>query len=236
MSDLPWLDELDPFPDIDQALTDPNGLLAAGSSLTSRQLIAAYSAGIFPWYEADQPILWWSPNPRSVIVPSELKISRSLKKRLMSNEFTVTIDTQFDQVIAACAGPRSYSDGTWITSDMYDAYVKLHELGYAHSIECHYEGELVGGLYGVSLGALFFGESMFHHKTDASKVAMAYLCRLMTELNCPLIDCQVENDHLNSLGAINISRREFKAVLDQYVHSDNSIDWSTIPSTLRPWS
>ena len=235
MSSLPWLEAGDPFPDIDQALSDPNGLLAAGASLTSRQLIKAYSAGIFPWYEADQPILWWSPNPRSVLLPDQLKISRSLRKKLRSNQFTVSLDTQFDKVIAACAGPRAYSDGTWITTDMYNAYVKLHQQGYAHSIECSFEGELVGGLYGLSLGSLFFGESMFHYRTDASKVAMAYICRLMTELNCPLIDCQVENDHLNSLGAVNISRRAFRGYLSQYVDSDHAIDWSTLPSVLSPW-
>ena len=235
MSSLPWLEAGDPFPDIDQALSDPNGLLAAGASLTSQQLIKAYTAGIFPWYEAGQPILWWSPNPRSVLIPDQLNISRSLKKKLNSNEFTVSLDTQFEKVIAACAGPRAYSDGTWITTDMYNAYVKLHQQGYAHSIECSFEGELVGGLYGLSLGSLFFGESMFHYRTDASKVAMAYLCRLMTELNCPLIDCQVENDHLNSLGAMNISRREFRGYLTQYTDAEHAIDWSALPSILSPW-
>jgi len=235
MSALPWLEAGDQFPDIDQALSDPNGLLAAGASLTSRQLIKAYSAGIFPWYEADQPVLWWSPDPRSVLVPDQLKISRSLTKRLKSNAFTVTLDTQFDKVISACAGPRTYSDGTWITTDMYNAYVKLHEQGYAHSIECSFEDELVGGLYGVSLGSLFFGESMFHHKTDASKVAMAYLCRLMSELNSPLIDCQIENDHLNSLGATNISRHEFRGYLNQYVDASHAINWSALPTTLSAW-
>ena len=166
------------FPDIDYALEEPNGLLAVGGDLSTNRLIAAYKHGIFPWYQDNQPILWWSPNPRCVIDPSTFKASKTLAKKIARGEFDIGIDQNFTNVIAACS-QRDQNEATWITRDMQDAYIKLYEKGVAHSIECYKDGELVGGLYGLSIGSLFFGESMFHRVTDASKVAFAQLMRLM---------------------------------------------------------
>ncbi len=235
MGTVAWLDTAIVFPSIDNALAEPNGLLAAGGDLSVERLIHAYQRGIFPWFEQDQPILWWSPEPRSVVIPGHLKISRSLARTLRGNRFEVRCDTQFSEVIRACAEPRSYSNETWISPEMIDAYIRLHHEGYAHSIEVYAASELVGGLYGVSLGRMFFGESMFHRVTDASKVAFAYLDRLMLDLDCPLIDCQIPNAHLDSLGANTISRSEFKRYLAQNELESNPIDWQLVPEHLPSW-
>ena len=181
--------------------------------LSAERLIRAYSEGIFPWYEDGQPILWWSPDPRAVIQPSNVKISRSLRKRLRRKEFEVRVDTAFDDVVECCQAPRDYSSDTWITNEMQEAYGDLHRRGFAHSVECYLNGMLVGGLYGVSKGRLFFGESMFHSVTDASKIAFAHLCDILQKQGCPIIDCQIPNPHIMSLGVETIPRTEFLGYL-----------------------
>jgi len=237
MNKISWLDPLEvDFPSIHEALDEPNGLIAAGGDLSPERLLLAYRRGIFPWYEQGQPILRWSPNPRAVLFPEALKISRSLRKTLNRRTFEVKLDTAFDEVLQRCSEPREYTAGTWITLEMKLAYERLHRLGFAHSIECFHDGELVGGLYGVGLGRMFFGESMFHRMTDASKVALAYLCRLMRQERGPLIDCQIPNDHLMSLGAAEMERAEFERYLSHYTATDEeAIDWTRLPSDLGPW-
>lgn len=205
-----------PFPPAEQALTEPDGLLAVGADLTPARLLSAYRHGIFPWYSAGQPILWWSPNPRTVLLPKHLHVSRSLQKTLRRGRFRVTADTEFREVIAGCAAPRRGHDGTWITKEMVAAYHRLYALGVAHSVEVWDGKELVGGLYGVALGRVFFGESMFSRATDASKVAIVHLVRQLQRWGFPLLDCQVFNPHLASLGAQPLPRREFLALLDVY--------------------
>ncbi len=204
------------FPPLTKAMTDPDGLLAAGGCLSTKRLLKAYRSGIFPWYSPGEPILWWSPNPRLILFPEQLKVSRSLRKTLRQNTLTFTVDSAFDQVIAACAKPRSYSEGTWISDDMQQAYCRLHQLGYAHSAEAWLNGELVGGLYGIALGKVFFGESMFHTYTDASKVVFVSLIEQLKLWGYQLIDCQVHSQHLESLGAINCERSEFIGLLNRY--------------------
>ena len=227
MSDLVWLSE-DPclFPDIDDALTDPNGLLAIGGDLSAARLIAAYRQGIFPWFEQDQPILWWSPDPRCVIDPSCFSPSKSLAKRIRKADFELRIDDAFPQVIDACQ-LRSGDEGTWITDDMKAAYLNLHDAGFAHSVECYIDGKLCGGLYGLSIGQLFFGESMFHHVTDASKLAFAGLMQTMANVGCPIVDCQLPNPHLLSLGAFEVPRAEFRQVMTAHIDKP-AIDWSLL--------
>jgi len=189
---------------------EPEGLLAVGGDLSPSRLLLAYSMGIFPWFSEEEPILWWSPDPRCVLAPAELKISRSLAKTLRQDRFRVGFNEAFPAVVAACADSRrGQGAGTWITGNMQQAYDRLHRLGFAHSVECWQGDELVGGLYGVCLGRCFFGESMFHRATDASKVALVALARRMEEKGWPLIDCQLPNPHLVSLGAKEIPRREF---------------------------
>lgn len=202
------------FPDPALALTDPDGLLAIGGDLAPARLITAYRFGIFPWYSEGQPILWWSPNPRSILTPDSLHISRSLQKRLRRQTFQVTFDQAFANVIQACAQPRPDQPGTWITPAMQQAYIELNRLGYAHSIEAWHEGELVGGLYGIALGRAFFGESMFSRRTDASKVAFVHLAQQLSDWGFELIDCQVASEHLQSLGAHCIDRTDFLQRLD----------------------
>ena len=194
-----------PFPPLSKASDD--GLLAVGGDLSAQRLIYAYSEGIFPWFSDEQPILWWSPDPRCVLFPAEFRASRSLKKSIRKKGFTVTVDTAFEAVIRACAAPRSSDPGTWITHDMRVAYTKLHELDVAHSVEVWQAGQLVGGLYGVLLGSTFFGESMFSRVSDASKTAFKALCEQISGLK--LIDGQVTSAHLISLGAIELPRSEF---------------------------
>ena len=213
-----WLDPFAPvnaFPDIEQAMEEPDGLLAVGGDLSVNRLLAAYSRGIFPWYNEDQPILWWSPNPRAVLYPGQLRISRNLKKRLRKQEYRITLDQDFRAVIQQCAAPRATQRGTWIIAEMQEAYLKLHERGYAHSIEAWLGDELVGGLYGISIGRMFYGESMFSRRTDASKVAFVHLVRQLQAWGYTLIDCQVSSEHLSSLGAVEISRTDFRRQLEQ---------------------
>lgn len=201
------------FPDTSEALTEPDGLLAAGGDLTLERLILAYRNGIFPWFSDGQPILWWAPNPRSVLFPDVLKISRSLRRTLKRDVFNVTVDQAFDQVIQGCAAPRRDQSDTWITTPMITAYENLYRHGYAHSVECWSRDELVGGLYGVTIGQVFFGESMFSKRADASKVALVELAAQLLDWDYKLIDCQIHNAHLASLGATRIPRRDFNALL-----------------------
>ena len=213
------------FPPPDYA--DPSGLIAVGGDLSSERLLEAYRVGIFPWYSEDQPILWWSPDPRFVLELGQFKISRSLSKTLRRRLFQVTFDRVFEDVISACATvTREDQSGTWITPEMQEAYIKLHGLGYAHSVETWHEGKLVGGLYGVSLGKAFFGESMFHRKTDASKVALAILVEKLTSWNFHFIDSQMTTEHMLSLGAKEISRRIFvKRLQSALRHSTRRGKW-----------
>lgn len=215
---LPWLDPDDdnqPFPNIDRALREPDGLLAAGGSLTPRRLLRAYQQGIFPWYSAGQPILWWSPDPRLVLFPEVVNVSRSLRQTLKKGRFTLTADAAFPAVIAACAAPRAGIAGTWITPEMNRAYCRLHRLGHAHSIETWCEGQLVGGLYGVAIGRVFFGESMFSAMSDASKAALVVLAAQLRRWSFALIDCQVRTEHLMRMGAVDISRATFQQLLER---------------------
>ena len=203
------------FPPVESATAD--GLLAVGGDLSSERLLAAYRQGIFPWYNPGQPILWWSPDPRAVLYPEKLKISRSLRQTLKRGDLRVTFDTCFREVMLACAAPREQypQGGTWISGDMVEAYTRLHEMGYAHSIETWHENRLAGGLYGVALGGVFFGESMFTRETDASKTALVALIGKLREWAFALIDCQVPSAHLTSLGAEEIPRSVFLAGLDR---------------------
>ena len=212
MSSIPWLDHTLSFPEIDSAAEDPNGLLAAGGDLSGARLIAAYRSGIFPWYSDDQPILWWSPNPRCVLHPNKVHISRSLRKQIRQTSPTLTFNHAFEDVIRHCARLDS-EEGTWITSEMENAYIDLHHLGHAHSLEIWEQGELTGGLYGLAIGRCFFGESMFSLKPNRSKIAFASLCKQLDKWNYSLIDCQVENPHLLSLGASTIDRQQFLSIL-----------------------
>ena len=217
---IPWLQPGDPpdaFPPVDTALAEPDGLLCAGGDLAPARLLAAYRRGIFPWFSEGQPILWWSPDPRTVLYPAEIKVSRSLGKTLRNRGFVVTLDRAFDEVMRRCADPGMRPEGTWISPQIQVAYQRLHELGYAHSFETWDDGRLVGGLYGVALGQVFFGESMFSLERDASKVALAELVRAMIERNGRLIDCQVASAHLESLGARSIPRRQFVRELAEAV-------------------
>ena len=207
---IPWLENIERFPPLELALREPNGLLCAGGDLTPQRLVMAYLKGIFPWYSPGEPILWWSPDPRMVLFPAEFKLSRSLRKTLRKANYRVRLDTRFKAVIEACAGTkRKDQAGTWITPEIQAAYVKLHELGYAHSVETWVDDCLVGGLYGIAIGKMFYGESMFAHATDASKIALAHLVRFLADNGFGLIDCQMNTTHLASLGAREIPRSEF---------------------------
>ena len=217
---IPWLDRRTPFPPVETALAEPDGLLAAGADLSIERLLAAYKQGIFPWFNEGQPILWWSPDPRMVLFPSELHVSRSLNKRLNKPDYEIRFDTAFRDVVMACAMvSRVGQDGTWITADMLDAYCNLHELGYAHSVETWIDGKLAGAIYGVAIGRMFYGESMFHHVTDASKIALAHLMRYLETHGYGMMDCQMKTEHLASLGAREIPRIEFLRRLEELVHS-----------------
>lgn len=207
---IPWLESVDAFPPLEQALIEPNGLLCAGGDLSVQRLLLAYRQGIFPWYSVGEPILWWSPDPRMVLVPSEFKISRSLQRTLRAGTYQIRLDSNFPAVMRFCAQtPRNGQIGTWITAEIQEAYGKLHKLGFAHSVETWMNGKLVGGLYGLAIGKMFYGESMFSHATDASKLALAHLTRFLTEQGFGLIDCQMNTPHLASLGAREIPRSEF---------------------------
>jgi leucyl/phenylalanyl-tRNA--protein transferase len=216
---IPWLRAGTQFPPIASALDDPDGLLAAGGDLSPPRLLEAYRHGIFPWYSEGQPILWWSPDPRMVLYIDEFKVPRSLRKVANKRPFEITVDSDFAGVIGACAGPRDGARGTWITSEMMHAYIDLHRQGHAHSVEAWRDGRLAGGLYGIAIGRMFFGESMFAREPDASKVALMRLVSLLKQLNMPLIDCQQETAHLSRFGARPISRQVFAAELSRLVNS-----------------
>lgn len=215
---LPWLhaNQLD-FPDVETAWNEPNGILAVGGDLSVSRLIKAYCLGIFPWYNENEPILWWSPDPRCVIQPADVRITKSLKKTIKKNKFTISFDQAFENVIDNCAAPRKELNeeqaGTWISDDMKQAYLRLHNEGYAHSVEAWLDGELVGGLYGLAIGKVFFGESMFSRVSDASKVAFVRLCHTLEQKQFKLIDGQVYSPHLETLGFRLIPRPEFTALL-----------------------
>jgi leucyl/phenylalanyl-tRNA--protein transferase len=213
-----WLRAGDPFPSLSQALAEPNGLLAAGGELSAARLVDAYGKGIFPWFSHGQPILWWSPDPRMVLFPQEVKVSRSLQKILRNRQYEVRADTDFPQVIAGCAAPRADQDGTWLGAEMIDAYCELHDNGLAHSIETWIDGELAGGLYGVAIGRMFYGESMFTRRPDASKIALVHLARQLQRWEFGLIDCQMHTSHLAAFGAREIPRADFMCRLQDLVN------------------
>jgi len=224
---IPWLTERDPFPPAGSALRDPNGLLAAGGGLSAERLLNAYGRGIFPWFGDDDPVLWWSPDPRMVLWLRDLHVSRSLRRTIRSAPYTITFDTAFPEVMAGCAGPREAEDGTWITPAIMEAYHRLAALGHAHSVEVWSEGELAGGLYGVALGRMFYGESMFSRRPDASKVALVYLVRHLERWGFELIDCQMSTPHLASFGAREIPRTEFLQHVDRL---------ALLPAVPSPWA
>jgi leucyl/phenylalanyl-tRNA---protein transferase len=216
---LTVLDPNDPeqrFPSLTQALSVPDGLLAVGGCLSTSRVLNAYRQGIFPWNSPDEPILWWSPNPRLVLFPDKLVYSRSLAKTLRKQKFSITIDQAFDEVVNACAQPRKEDLGTWITAGIFQAFYDLHQSGYAHSIEVWLKGELVGGLYGIAMGRVFFGESMFYCETDASKVAFVRLVERLKDWGYQVVDCQISTGHLINFGAEKIARSEFSELLEQY--------------------
>jgi len=206
------------FPPVETALTDPNGLLAMGGDLSVERLLDAYRHGIFPWFNPGEPILWWSPNPRMVLVPGEIRVTRSLARRIRNAGFDVRFDTAFADVMRACAAPREGAGGTWISPAMIAAYTRLFDAGYAHSVETWRDGQLVGGLYGVAIGRMFFGESMFSREPDASKVALVRLARQLQQWDFGLIDCQMETAHLASLGARTMPRAVFTERLAELVN------------------
>ena len=224
---IAWLDDQDPFPAVETALREPNGLLAAGGGLAPERLLDAYRRGIFPWFGEDDPVLWWTPDPRMVLWLNELHVSRSLRRTLRSARFTVTLDTAFDAVIDGCAEPRADDAGTWITPEMRRAYTTLARRGHAHSVESWLGTTLAGGLYGVAVGRMFYGESMFSRTTDASKVALASLVAQLQRWGFELIDCQMSTTHLASLGAREIPRSEFLRHVARL---------TALPATPSPWA
>ena len=228
---IPFLahdDDITPFPSVSTALSEPNGLLMAGGNLKPRRLISAYRSGVFPWFEAGEPILWWSPDPRCVIYPADIRISRSLRKTIRNGSFTVTQNTVFREVMTECAAPRKDSQGTWVTHDMIDAYCRLNEMGVAASVEVWSGDRLVGGLYGIKLGRVFVGESMFSRQSDVSKIALVHLA---TSEKYDLIDCQLETTHLNSMGATTIKRERYIEHLNQWGDLDADLRHSTQAKT-----
>lgn len=223
---IPWLSPGNNFPPVEKSLMDPNGLLAAGTELTPMLILEAYRKGIFPWFNPGEPVLWWSPDPRMVLLPSAFKLSRSLRQRINRGDYEIRVDSSFRQVMAACAEPRKGQRGTWIGAAMKEAYAGLHDMGYAHSIETWIDGELAGGLYGLAVGRMFFGESMFARRTDASKLALMHLCRQLESWDFGLIDCQMETAHLASMGARPIRRADFIQEVTRLVE---------LPSIPTPW-
>jgi len=228
---VPWLGPEDPFPPVERALREPNGLLCAGADLSLERLIAAYRGGIFPWYSGTEPILWWSPDPRMVLYCDDLKISRSLAKNTRNKGYEVRVDTAFADVLRGCAAPRDGEGGTWLGEEMHAAYARLHRAGHAHSFECWHDGTLVGGLYGVAIGRMFYGESMFSRATDASKVALVALVDELRRRGFPLIDCQVRTPLLAQLGGREIPRREFLRRLRALVnYREPGGRWTRVPA------
>jgi leucyl/phenylalanyl-tRNA--protein transferase len=220
MKTITWLSPQDApewFPPLEQALDEPAGLLAAGGDLSPQRLLAAYQRGIFPWYSPGQPVLWWSPDPRAVLFPEEFNCSRSLSKTIRNGGFEVVVDRHFAATIDGCAAPRAHAQGPWITTEMRNAYLHLHRLGQAHSVETWHGGKLVGGLYGVRLGGVFFGESMFSRQRDASKVALAHLVSLCQRNDIAVIDCQMPSPHLASLGSRTVPRSQFQGLLREHI-------------------
>lgn len=222
-----WLSGNAPFPPLTAALREPNGLLAAGGDLSPQRLLEAYRQGIFPWFNEDDPLLWWSPDPRMVLFPAELKVSRSLRKALRQRDYEIRTDSAFQSVMRACAAPRGNQGGTWISDAMIAAYVELHRRGHGHSVETWVDGELVGGLYGIAMGRMFYGESMFSRRTDASKIAFVHLVRQLQRWGFGMIDCQMKTAHLASLGAREIARADFSRHLAQL---------TGLPDVSSPWS
>lgn len=228
---VPWLPAGSDFPPVETALEDPDGLLAAGNNLAPETLVRAYRRGIFPWYDDNQPILWWSPDPRCVFRRGDFHISRRLRRHLNGADLNFTLDQDFDTVIDACAAPRDTLGGTWITDDMRAAYLRLHQLGYAHCLAVRQDGELAGGIYGIQLGGVFFGESMFSTRTSGSKSALAALWALAPRLGFELLDAQVENAHLMRLGARLIPREAFQRRLNTLIPDTSPRPWPTGPFT-----
>jgi leucyl/phenylalanyl-tRNA--protein transferase len=240
---IPFLGPADPFPPVEQALEQPDGLLAAGGTLATKRLVEAYRSGIFPWFNDGDPILWWSPDPRTILRPDKVHVSHSLKKRLKKGEYCVSIDCAFVRVLDGCAAPRPGDGGTWLSPAMRRAYTSLHNAGLAHSIEVWMDGELAGGVYGVAIGRMFFGESMFAQRTDASKIGIVVLAQQLARWRFPFIDCQLETAHLLSLGAEHLPRRKFIAEIAQLV-KERAPSWrldadlagslAHLPRVLRP--
>ncbi len=229
MINIPWLEPDNPeyFPPVESALHEPDGLLAAGGDLSPKRLISAYQNGIFPWFSDGEPILWWSPDPRFVLFPDELKISRSLSKNIRNGSYHITMDTAFEQVIEECSQlPRKNQAGTWITRDMQQAYIQLHQLGFAHSVELWLDDELMGGIYGIHSGHVFCGESMFSKASNASKIALYYLCQFLLHHQFKLIDSQVYTEHLESLGARMIDRTRYMKTLQLAEPIKMPANWS----------
>jgi leucyl/phenylalanyl-tRNA--protein transferase len=224
---IPFLGPTDPFPPVEQALDEPDGLLAAGGGLGVARLVEAYARGIFPWFSAGDPVLWWCPDPRMVLPTDGVHVSRSLARRLRRHDFEISFDRAFSRVLEACAAPRRDDGGTWLVPAMQRAYRALHEAGAAHAVEVWIDGDLVGGLYGVCLGRMFFGESMFSRRTDGSKIAIVALARQLHAWGMPLIDCQMRTSHLVSLGAREMSRRRFVAAVERLVR---------LPAVPTPWT
>jgi len=213
---ITWISGADPpqaFPPLERACGEPDGLLAAGGDLSAERLLYAYRHGIFPWYEEGQPILWWSPDPRCILLPADFHVSRSLRRKLPKARLEVSFNAAFEQVIDACARARIGQSGTWITPDMMQSYQQLHRSGWAHSVDIWMDDQLIGGLYGIAIGKAFFGESMFSRGCDASKVAMMALCQLLVEQDFTVLDCQVASPHLTTLGALPLPRAEFARLL-----------------------
>jgi len=223
---IPWLEGGDDFPPVERALRRPDGLLAAGGDLSAERLLHAYRRGIFPWFSEGEPILWWSPDPRTVLIPAELKVGRSLAKTLRKEAFEVRADSAFEEVIEACSAPRPGQHGTWITGAMKAAYTRLHSLDVAHSVETWCEGELIGGLYGVALGRVFYGESMFSRASDASKIALVHLVRQLEQWEFGLIDCQMRTPLLSGFGARDMARGQFTRRVAELVN---------YPDVRAPW-
>jgi leucyl/phenylalanyl-tRNA---protein transferase len=223
---LPWLGPGDPFPPVETAMRRPNGLLAAGADLSVDRLLDAYKHGIFPWFNEGEPLLWWCPDPRMVLEPRELHVSKSLRKRIRAKAFDIRVDTDFVAVMSACGQIRQDAEGTWISPEMIDAYTELHRRGFAHSVEAWADGELAGGLYGVAIGRMFFGESMFARRPDASKVALAHLAHQLDAWGFEMIDCQMSTAHLASLGAREIARHEFIRRMRELI---------AVPTIPSPW-
>lgn len=234
MIQLPWLESETPFPPVSSALQEPNGLLAVGGDLSVERILAAYRKGIYPWFSPGEPVLWWSPDPRLVLEPSQFHVPRSFAKVLRNRAYEVRFNTAFEAVMRACAAPREPGGGTWITEEMIAAYVALHRAGYAHSVETWVDGELVGGLYGMAIGRMFFGESMFSRMADVSKIALYYLCETLKEHDFPLIDCQMHTQHLARMGGVLMPRAQFCQQVETLVAETSMIKvwdfkYSSIP-------